>query len=1138
MTDSGKLKVGRASAGSGKTFTLTLEYLTLLVQNPDNYRHILAVTFTNKATNEMKSRIIETLHKVATNHPSAQIIEDKLHEKTGESAATIRERCQLALSKILHDYSHFRIETIDSFFQSIIRDLARELNLTANLSVDLNSEEALEEAVAQMIERMKKGDDVYRAVLSYVEDNLETEKKSWKIDSEVTKFSKNIFNENYLKEEKNINEQTKAPGFYSNYKKMLYEKRDQIDSERIQNAQKFIDHCDFNCLQPKDFVGGSRGVYAYLPKIAEGRTPKDLPKALRDDPEAPWMKNSDQDATHRPFFMELFEKEQELRRKKNTVETVLQYVNQMGLLSKVDAVLRQLNSEKNRFILADNAHKLNDIISDNDIPFIYEKAASSFRYIMIDEFQDTSELQWKNFKPLIKECIDNGRPSLIVGDVKQSIYRFRNSDWGILNNINTDADFGVSIDEEEMRKALDTNYRSDGQVVDFNNRFFREASNEIASHYESLFGNNGLTKDIKLAYNEVTQKIRKGYEERGYVEVIDVSSQVNQVNKEENQDETQDTDNAHFNEYSNDASPSDSQPKQEKSNRELYRQAVLEQLKDKLIELKDHGVDVSDIAILTRYNKELQFISEYLEQEFKGINIVSSEAYRLDSSEAVQLIISAMRVIANFDRDSYTKEPKPFNMFHCATLAYRYQTIVLHCPCTLEQVCQANADELFSLLPEGFVDKIDELQTLPLYELSERLFSIFQLDRLGDQSSFLFYFMDQVDAYAMDNSSDIDGFLTHWDEHMYSQTIPAGETEGLHMMTIHQSKGLEFHTVIIPFCDWSMEVKNSTIWCRPTDEGQLPVIPMKCQKGINDTDFKDEYEKEVLKNYVDNQNLIYVAFTRASHNLIIMTGNTGKEGDKDKSKDKESAYTLYEVLGNTIGRMKKDSAEMEMDSAGIGKNSADNNIDKEEEGTSLMFQSGTIEQHHASKSGADTVSNIPVKFVNTEQTPVFKQSNQSREFVADEDDSNDDTGAYIKKGLVVHKVFSMITDFSDAPRILRQLDQEGVMEDREFYDDITRFVSEALADATIRQWFSPEWQVLNERDIVTLADGQLQTKRPDRVIFNDHETIVIDYKTGERRPSHQKQVRDYMHQLAGMGMPNVTGYLWYMKDNRVENVEE
>ncbi len=625
------------------------------------------------------------------------------------------------------------------------------------------------------------------------------------------------------------------------------------------------------------------------------------------------------------------------------------------------------------------------------------------------------------------------------------------------------------------------------------------------------------------------------------MEVIDVRSQVE--SKDDSQDDSQDDSKyANQNEALDEnkyVSQDDAQPKQEKSNRELYRQAVLEQLKDKLIELKNHGVEESDIAILTRYNKELQFISEYLEQQFKDINIVSSEAYRLDSSEAVQLIISAMRVIANFDRDSYTEEPKPFNMFHCATLAYRYQTIILHRPCTLEQVCLANADELFSLLPEGFVDKIDELQTLPLYELSERLFSIFQLDRLGDQSSFLFYFMDQVDAYAMDNSSDIDGFLTHWNEHMYNQTIPAGETEGLHMMTIHQSKGLEFHTVIIPFCDWSMEVKNSTIWCRPTDEGQLPVIPVKCQKGINDTDFKNEYEKEVLKNYVDNQNLIYVAFTRASHNLIIMTENTGcnKEGD-NKNKDKESAYTLYEVLGNTIGRMKKDSAEMEKDSAEIGKDATSNNINKEEDGTCKMFQSGTIEHHRTSKGGADTVSNIPVKFVNTEQTPVFKQSNQSREFVADEDDSNDDSGAYIKKGLVVHKVFSMITDFSDTPRILRQLDQEGVMEDREFYDDITRFVSEALANENIRQWFSPEWQVLNERDIVTLTDGQLQTKRPDRVIFNDRQTIVIDYKTGERRPSHQKQVKDYMHQLAGMGMPNVTGYLWYMKDNRIEKVEE
>ena len=231
MNSIGKLKVGRASAGSGKTFTLTIEYISLLIQNPDNYRHILAVTFTNKATNEMKTRIIETLYGIATSNHRAdgylQVLTERF--KNTKTEKTIRETCQTALSLILHDYSHFRIETIDSFFQSIIRDLARELNLTANLRIDLNQEEALADAVHQMIERMKIGDNVYNAVLAYIQDKLNTNEKNWKIDKEVTSFSRNIFNEKYLQHEKAINEKTAVNGYFSTF--CIYIARSGINSD-------------------------------------------------------------------------------------------------------------------------------------------------------------------------------------------------------------------------------------------------------------------------------------------------------------------------------------------------------------------------------------------------------------------------------------------------------------------------------------------------------------------------------------------------------------------------------------------------------------------------------------------------------------------------------------------------------------------------------------------------------------------------------------------------------------------------------------------------------------------------------------------------------------------------------------------
>lgn len=1065
MGSIGKLKVGRASAGSGKTFTLTVEYISLLMMNPDNYRHTLAVTFTNKATNEMKSRIVDTLHGIATNDPDADSYLHVLMErfKGSRTEKTIRETCQIALSLILHDYSHFRIETIDSFFQSIVRDLARELNLTANLRIDLDQDEALADAVHQMIERMKIGDQVYNAVLAYIQDRLNTNEKNWKIDAEVTDFSRNIFNEKYLQHEKAINEKTATKGFYAKYKQDLQQALECIQEDHLQNAQAFVDYCELYALESSYFIKGGTGVYAFFPKIAKGQTPR-IPAALVADPDADWLKDEHLNSIHKPMFQQMMYRELDLRKQENTVNAILRHINQMSLLGMVDATLRKINNDTNRFILADTAYKLNEIINGNDIPFIYEKAAASFKYIMIDEFQDTSELQWKNFIPLIKECIDRGCMCLIVGDVKQSIYRWRNSDWSILNNISNNLVFKDVIDEDTLQKALGTNHRSDERIVTFNNAFFTNAAQEVANRYQQLFPESTDTEDIMTAYHEVVQQLDPRHADSGYVSVVDVSE-----------------------------TPQDAETEgEEKSFDELMLQQVVDIVQDLIV---CQHVQPQDIAILARTNDILKDISKLLKTTLPDVNIVSSETYQLDTSPTLNIIILALQVIASYNEEEYPlrqaqdkqSEKKPFNMFLCTTLAWQYQSLK-GTTIAPDFFLQATTEQLETLLPKDFLRRIDELQVLSLYELCVELHSLFQLDQLPGQAPYIHCFMDEVTAFVDDKGTDLNAFIEYWNDSLYKKAVPASSINGIQLLSIHKSKGLEFHTVIIPYCNWDMGGKTTVLWCESDDKDQLPVIPVQFNKDLHMSAFKAQYEEEEMRNYVDNLNLLYVAFTRASHNLFVLTG-------KEKG-----SFTAYDVILSATQGM-----ELPM---------------------------GTIVPH-IDKDKKQPQS-IPLDYSHTNLRLSFRQSNRSKDFVADTADSHE--LSYISKGLVVHKVFEMIHDLNDIPKVMRQLQQEGVLKDRAFADEINDMIDRLMTNTEVRAWFDPSWQVMNECSIITLEKGIAISRRPDRVISNGTETIVIDYKTGQETEEHKTQVRRYVALLREMGMPRVQGFLWYMKENKVVRV--
>ena len=1033
------LKVYKASAGSGKTFTLAVQYISLLVENPHNYRHILAVTFTNKATAEMKSRIVETLYRIGNigNGENGENGEnggnignyiEKISENLGErfDRKDIVERCREALKLILHDYSRFRIETIDSFFQSIIRNLAHELNLTANLRVDLNQDQVLSDAVGSIIEDLHQASGaLFLSIKAFVEEKIESG-KNWDVSEEIERFSKNIFNEQYLTHEGKISMQFADEKRFGQYKKDLMLIRDSTRSTLRKCGDDIMQDINADGLTVNDFKKKSQGAYAFFAKLAEGGLPNvtaTIEKYASGDDDIMASAAQGFSEKYRAHLNNAIDKERRGIEQINTCDLILHHLNQMKLLATVNDKVRQLNDEANRFLLADTAHFLNAMIDDSDVPFIYEKAGTYFRHIMIDEFQDTSALQWENFKPLLKNSFSTGHTCLIVGDVKQSIYRWRNSDWSILSSLEA-GEFSDQIKSEELK----VNYRSKGNVITFNNEFFEQA---ISTQDDPR---------IQAAYASIEQKVKPGNEDKGYVEV-------------------------------------DFLDKDEDWHKHLL---------DTVRTLLSQGIRQDDITLLLRSNNEISAICNYFAKEASDISVISDYAFRLDASRVVMTIIRAMQVLINPDSKLLLT------------------SLLMQLGHKAEDLLQKTTEELQAMLPEDFSTLLNSssLRTLCKDIISSLLTPNSSLltpnsSLLTAEAPYLFFFFDQLADYTRSYGNSIKRFLKYWDDSMCKLTIPSATTSGIHAYTIHKSKGLEFHTVICPQCDWPFEMNmhEELLWCEPNAApfNYLSLTAITYKKDVQQSIFADDYREEHMKKFVDNLNLLYVAFTRAENNLIIFT--TDQPNDKDVSGIIHAATPQHEGSRYVKGELWNSGSQEHGDS-------------EQQPATLLTPSSGFLTANPARLT--------------------FLQSSKAREYLEDKP---------LYDGLIIHRVLESITSIDDLDKAMRQLESDGDIADETQKEELRQFIRSAFADERAARWYDPHWRVINECTIISKdAEGHMVQNRPDRVICDDHETIVIDYKTGKKNQAHLDQVAKYARLLREMGYTNVSGYVWYLRTKDIVKV--
>ena len=1091
------LRIYKASAGSGKTFTLAVEYISLLAINPMEYQNILAVTFTNKATAEMKQRILGTLYGIANSLEGAnnyvEKILDNLHARLtmplyqeepyrstilSIDGNVLRQRANEALSNIVHDYSRFRIETIDSFFQGIVRELANELELSANLKVELDETEVLSDAIDKIIETLRENSSEFKTIVDFIEEEIRAN-RSWQVNETVKEFARNIFTENYLIHSEEIRKKITDISEINKYRTIINQGLEEEKLAVMEMGRRLLAEYKRVGMTERD---GSSAIVTFMEKVGDYRITEPTNKirgTFSDSIEAytsevgKWFKKSSKNrdvleakvkTTLMPMLEETFNLHAKYVRHLHSVTAIGQHLYSLMLLNQISQMVKLLNEENNRFLLSETANFLHNVINNQDIPFIYEKTGASIKHIMIDEFQDTSTLQWSNFKPLIMNSLAMDGSCLIVGDVKQSIYRFRNSDWQILNNIEKDKDLAAYIGNIPAIY----NFRSSKRVVEFNNKIFENTTKLLQHDCPAL----------SVAYNKLKQKPKK-LGDKGYVKVENID--YHQMDK--------------------------TQPLEvwEKDTPEDYHEATLQRIQLSVKELMNNGVDANDITILVRVNREIPLICDYFNahQDVLQVKVVSDDAFRLDASPAIVVIIDALRVLSAQDEALYLM-----------TLEHHYGKPI---------------PPLFGK------EARKELKFKALTEQVEEIYQIFQLNQFKNQDAYLLFFNDIVDHFCEENLTDLDTFLKAWDDKLCEKTIPNGASDGVRIMTIHKSKGLEFHSVIIPFYSWSITPKeNVVMWCIPeeTPYNQMPLLPICVGKAKKDSIFNQDREDEELRTLVDNINVLYVAFTRAKHNLIILTGH--KIGEKKADDD------INDVQSLLIKALPEN-----MEQADI-------------EGVITCFRDGAIVPTSCQKKKQERnvmeceYEPLHVSFHSYPPPTEFKQSYESDMFIR-KDSLNPHTQRHTERirlislGNLYHNIFQHLHTLEDVPHAIQLLKSRGcfgtLLEAQEAQKRVTALIEDITPQHP--EWFSEKWQVLNERAILFLENQTPNTKRPDRVIVCDHQAIIIDYKTAQgvvkqnadgafvAPRENRQQIEDYKKLLKQIGYTSIRAYLWYILDELV-----
>jgi len=799
----------------------------------------------------MKDRILSYLNDFSNGVQNDLSYE--LQQELNLDAATFQNYAQDVRSEILHNYAQFSISTIDAFFQKVIRSFTREAGLAGDFRLEVDQEPVLTEVIDNLIDELGTNKNLTDWVVEFAHENLMND-RSWDVRRSLLDFSREIFKEDFKAIEDELYKLSASQNFFpellSDLKKIKFSFLNTIKSTASE-AVMLIEQRNFGY---EDFKYANGGAYSYLKKLSVLSSVNDFnedKKGKRAEKEYQQSINwPNKDSLRKEVIQQLAENRlipllNEILefREKNfstalSADAALSNFYAFGLIADISRKLKEYKDENGIMLLADASHFLSGVINDSDTPFIYEKVGSFYKNFLIDEFQDTSSLQWKNFLPLLNNGLDQGYPSLVVGDVKQAVYRWRGGD---LNLLQREVESHIGGDRTEL-KNLNQNFRSARHVVEFNNAIFKSAAELVSNE-------TGHTISAE-AYEDIAQKTQK--DELGFVELSFIK----------------------------------------KTDEETWKEIALGQIPKQLEKLQQLGALLKDIAILVRKNDEgkqivahlLQYKNSAEAKENCRYDVFSNESLRLEGAASVNLLVSALKYLLNTD-DEIAR----------AQLGYEYAR--LHKPDgNLSEIFAGiNHIDFEDSLPEGFSNQKVFLKKLPLFELTETLISIFDLGKHVGELSYLQTFQDLVLDFTSRERNDLGAFLEWWEENKEKKSIQvSGEIDAAQILTLHKSKGLQFKYVIIPFCAWELDHSMPvTLWVNSEEEpfSKAGHLPVRYSSALKDSLFASYYEEERARCYLDNLNLLYVALTRAEHGLIVMASHPENGGKQTVSN------ILYQAIG-------------------------------------------------------------------------------------------------------------------------------------------------------------------------------------------------------------------------------------------------
>ncbi|MBE0675730.1 MAG: UvrD-helicase domain-containing protein [Bacteroidales bacterium] len=1065
----GKIIKYTASAGSGKTHTLTGEYLIRLFNNPAGYRRILAVTFTNKAAAEMKGRILDELAAIAAGNETDlhRKIREELNLDGRKTAATAKS----LLSSILGDYSRFSVGTIDSFFQKVFRAFAREIGLQSNFSIYLDFGVILRDTVDDLIHKLNENEELRRWLVRYAASQFE-EGKQIDLAGSVYNLSSTVFSEQFKLIPQHLKEKLSDLGNVEKFVSGMEEMTAQFRSNLRSMARRGVEIIERNGVDDSMLRGGKNGVGRYLRIIASGEIKEPYQVIISAVADGKWFGSGKQAAEVETalaqglggILSDMVSHFENRYIDYKTAEVVLRNIYMAAILADVLKLLREKTNNENSFILADTGDLLMQVIGNDQTPFIFEKTGNEYDVFMIDEFQDTSMIQYRNFKPLIENSLAQGSDSLVVGDIKQSIYRWRNGDWSILGRT-LEEDFTA---ERIDSRVLATNWRSLPEIVRFNNSLFSVLPALLDSETGAGSDNtiaSSVTPEFRFSdvYRDVLQKVPEG-KEGGYVRIAFVRSDDDGKAKEK----------------------------------------ILGELPGIIRKCQDDGYSASDIGLLVRTRSEgtelLDYLTTYretLSQEESvryNFSMLSGESLLVGNSPAVRFIVSTLvRII---DSSNQLNRTEMIRYYQMAKQPAGHDQLGLNL---------SDIDSLEeALYPDGYREFLGRAGARPLFSLSEEIIDFFGLNKGEPEMACLNFFQDQVLEFMNRKGSGLKAFTEWWlDQGKDKSVILSGEQEAIRIMTIHKAKGLQFRIVIIPFISWKFDQKpGNLLWVTPESKpfDDAGAFPVAYSSALGTTLFGDSYRRERAAAYLDNLNLLYVAFTRAEERLYGFAYSRGKG---------EAGSVLLNGL----------SSENPGDKHTLCLNSFLNT-------ETDVFETGVQLSCKTVKKSENLI---------TAGYPVIEGGSRLKLRLYGRDLFHEDEQKTISKiyyGTVLHDILSRITTKSDVEAAVNYAVTQGYILETMAADTIS-MVQKMVSGPDVAKWFDGKSEIMAEREIL---NGTGDIRRPDRIVISQGRVSVIDYKFGEERSEHIRQIEDYSQLLKGMGYTVEEACLWYVEKNKIIRV--